>query len=184
MAHSISSSFVRLRLKELENVNWFPAFFALDCLPCDVNVFIIWKSLAGFRLLRKWRSLQTVRPILLIKKKKHKKELYLVTFLIIWLCRVGNYYYCWVICCGWIFFFWKLPVAVVTLMETLWSRLALMCGSTGASKSGRMFRMIIYRLFPPLRKHLLFNKEKSKFMVYHSRFSFLTWILIVSWYHQ
>lgn len=105
MAHSISSSFVRLRLKEPENVNWFPAFFALDCLPCDVNVFIIWKSLAGFRLLRKWRSLQTVRPILLIKKKKHKKELYLVTFLIIWLCRVGNYYYCWVILLWLDFFF-------------------------------------------------------------------------------
>ncbi|XP_033757617.1 Kv channel-interacting protein 1-like isoform X7 [Pecten maximus] len=27
-------------------------------------------------------------------------------------------------------------------------------------KGSRMFRMIVYRLFPPLRKHLLFSKEK------------------------
>ncbi|XP_025093481.1 Kv channel-interacting protein 4-like isoform X7 [Pomacea canaliculata] len=27
------------------------------------------------------------------------------------------------------------------------------------AKGGRMFRMIIYRLFPPLRKHLLFSRE-------------------------
>ena len=31
-----------------------------------------------------------------------------------------------------------------------------------ASKS-RMFRMILYRLFPPLRKHLLLSKEKRKY---------------------
>lgn len=29
-------------------------------------------------------------------------------------------------------------------------------------KGTRMFRMIIYRLFPPLRKHRLFTKEKGK----------------------
>ncbi|RUS90426.1 hypothetical protein EGW08_001831, partial [Elysia chlorotica] len=29
------------------------------------------------------------------------------------------------------------------------------------AKGGRMFRMIIYQLFPPLRKHLLFSRDKN-----------------------
>ncbi|XP_059152946.1 Kv channel-interacting protein 4-like isoform X3 [Physella acuta] len=29
------------------------------------------------------------------------------------------------------------------------------------AKGGRMFRMIIYQLFPPLRKHMLFSREKD-----------------------
>ncbi|XP_076436121.1 Kv channel-interacting protein 4-like isoform X2 [Babylonia areolata] len=42
------------------------------------------------------------------------------------------------------------------LRGSFWERLA---------RGGRMFRMIIYRLFPPLRKHLLFSREKRK--LYH-----------------
>jgi hypothetical protein len=44
---------------------------------------IILKLLAEFDLPRKWRSLQTVRPMLLIKKKKHKKRI--VSSHIFWL---------------------------------------------------------------------------------------------------
>lgn len=37
------------------------------------------------------------------------------------------------------------------------------CVAKNFAKGGRMFRMIIYQLFPPLRKHLLFSRENSKY---------------------
>lgn len=70
-------------------------------------------------------------------------------------------------------FLGKLFVVVVILMEIFWFCCVFMCGRIGDSKSGWMFWMIIYCLFFLFRKYLLFNKEKSKFMVYYICFFFV-----------